>query len=88
MSRHTKPSIDSLLAEIATLKDHVAELAQNSASDAASSMASAANQAGAAVADKTDEMLSSMRENVRDQPIISLLGAFALGLTMAGLLRR
>jgi ElaB/YqjD/DUF883 family membrane-anchored ribosome-binding protein len=92
MSRQTKPTIDSLLAEIASLKDHVAELAQQSAMDAANGVAngvsSAANHASEAVADKADEVLTSIRDNVRDKPIVSLLGAFALGMSMAGLLRR
>jgi ElaB/YqjD/DUF883 family membrane-anchored ribosome-binding protein len=88
MARHSKPTIDSLLDEIATLKDHVAELAQSSAADAANSVGNAANHAGEAVAEKTDEVINSIRDNVREKPFVSLLGAFALGVSMAGLLRR
>jgi hypothetical protein len=88
MSRHVKPSIDSLLAELSTLKDRVAELARVGAADALASAANGVSHAGSAVTDTADEALTSVRDAILNRPIVSLVGAFALGLALAGLLKR
>jgi len=82
-----KSEIEALLAEVSALKDRLAEIAGSGASEAGEAVRAAASEAGAAASDTTDHVLELLRDCVRDHPLTSIGGAFALGLTVARLLR-
>lgn len=86
MGRDTS-EMDRLLEEIAALKDNVAALARERASDAGERMRKAANGAGAFAAETSDEALDALRGTIREHPITSIASAFALGMSLARLMR-
>lgn len=75
------------MEEIAALKDTVATLARERAAQAGESMRRAANGAGAFAAETSDEAMDTLRDTIRDHPLASVASAFALGLSLAKLLR-
>lgn len=76
--------IERLLAELNALKDQVADLQRGNGEPSARGVIHDA----ASALDAVDEVLQSTRECVREQPLLSLASAFALGLSVARLTRR
>lgn len=83
-----KSEIDALLAEVSALKDRLAEIASSGVSEAGEAMCSAASDAGSAAGEATDHIFEMLRDCVRDHPLTSVGSAFALGMTVARMLRR
>jgi ElaB/YqjD/DUF883 family membrane-anchored ribosome-binding protein len=79
--------MDRLLQEIAALKDSVAALARERASDAGERVRKAANGASAFAAETSDEAMEAVRDTIREHPLTSVASAFAFGLSVARLLR-
>ncbi len=73
MRRSAQPSLDSVLAELSTIKSHIAAYADNSATEAVSSIEATAADVGASVCNA-----------VRSNAFACILGAFVLGLAAAG----
>jgi hypothetical protein len=74
MLRARKPTIDSVLAELATVKSHIVEYAGNTASDATSC-------AARPVASTAVAVYGAARANA----LACVVGAIVLGLAAAGL---
>jgi ElaB/YqjD/DUF883 family membrane-anchored ribosome-binding protein len=79
--------MDRLLAEIAALKDSIAALARERASEGADRARRAANGAAAFAAETSDEAMDAVRDTIREHPLTSVASAFAFGLSVARLLR-
>lgn len=76
MARASKPSIESLLSELDTLRNHATEYAQATAADAYSSVEARAGSLGSVICGV-----------VRTNAFSCIVGAFVLGLAAAGIRR-
>ncbi len=79
--------LDRLLNDIAELKEKVGSLIE-SGSDLAAEGRKATVNATSHVLEGATETVRTVRDTVREHPITSVAGAFAIGYTLAQMLRR
>ena len=79
--------VERLFDEIAELKKKVSSLLEPESGPAADG-GKAATNAAADVLDGAGDAVRAVRDTVREHPIVSVAGAFAIGYSLARLLRR
>jgi ElaB/YqjD/DUF883 family membrane-anchored ribosome-binding protein len=80
--------LDRVIEELASLKNSVADMAREGASAASDSIRSAATDAGAMAAEKSEEAVHALRGTIRAHPLVSIASAFSFGISIARMLRR
>jgi hypothetical protein len=80
--------MNRILEELSALKDSVAAMARDGVAEAGDAVRSAAKEAGAMAAEKSEEAANVLRGRIRGYPIASVAAAFTIGLSAARLLLR